>query len=165
MSEGIKPNEIRTGNFFEYLIEEDTKTWEPTKLDWQDIKWCEEENDDFNQAHRPIPITEEWLLTFGFTFDNSKSFSEYFNKSFGNIKSYVIGISNVWFCSHFDWMCHKEEIISKRGWCVGRRSTNQRYDGWNYDYSAEVEYVHQLQNLFFAITGYELVLQSAREKV
>jgi hypothetical protein len=111
---------------------------------------------DLFDGSEPIPITKEWLERFGFTFDDSKSFSEYFNKSLGNVKSYVRG--SVWFCSHFDWMCHKEEIASKRGWYVGRRNTNARYNGWNYSDSGEVEYVHQLQNLYFAITGTELIL-------
>lgn len=100
---------------------------------------------------KAIPITEDKLEWLGFEFENSLSFSEYFNKSFGKIKTYVIKNNKIWFCTHFDWLCRESEITSKRGWCVGRRNTNCRYEGWNYQNSAEVYFIHQLQNALFAI--------------
>ena len=113
---------------------------------------------DVSKKYDPIPITPEWLERLGFEFEDTLSFSEYFNKSHGNIKAFII--DSVWFCSRFDWMCHKEHHLSHRGWCVGRRNTNNRYNGWNYDESAEVKYIHQLQNLYFALTGTELTTRS-----
>ena len=126
-----------------------------------EIGW--EELRDLEQGFKeisPIPITEERLLNLGFSFNDSKSFSESLNTSFGNVKSYVIGNPSVWFCSHFDWMCHKQEIVSKRGWCVGRRNTRPGNGAWNYHESAEVYYIHQLQNLYYALRGEELKSKS-----
>lgn len=64
----------------------------------------------------PIPITEEWLLKFGFLFDGA---------AFNN-KIRVFKIANA--------------VV------------------WNpcEDVTATMQYVHQLQNLYFALTGKEL---------
>ena len=71
----IKINELRTGNLFLYDIGVDSDgvgtEWQPTALDWQDIKWCGEDPKGFNLVHSPIPLTEEWLLRFGFENDPS----------------------------------------------------------------------------------------------
>lgn len=164
MSAGIKPNELRIGNWIDDFGDGNGQV---QGID-ADGYVLTSANDVYqpHETFKPIPLTEDWILKFGFVLEDTDSFSEYFNKSFGKIKAYVGGgLGNVWFCSHFDWMCHEENITSKRGWCVGRRNTNKRYKGWNYDYSAEVEYVHQFQNLFFCLTGYDLVVPSAVGKV
>lgn len=57
----IDPKELRLGNKMEYFIGEEGLKWESCTIDWQDIKWCEEENENFNKVHRPIPLTEGWL--------------------------------------------------------------------------------------------------------
>jgi hypothetical protein len=83
-----------------------------------------------NEAYyRPIPLTEEWLLKFGFV---AKSID--YNFTLGNI-----------------------EIAS----AIRVLSTNERR---NFYLDCEIpewmkikiEYVHQLQNLYFALTGEEL---------
>jgi hypothetical protein len=45
--------------------------WEPTKLDWQDIKWCEENNEDFNKVHAPLKLTTDLILMNGFVTDDN----------------------------------------------------------------------------------------------
>lgn len=67
------------------------------------------------QGFQPIPLTDEWLLKFGFI----EFEAEYFKKdNFKIVKSF----DNYWL------------------------------DG----FGTELKYVHQLQNLYFALTGIEL---------
>lgn len=73
-------------------------------------------------AHSNIPITEEWLLKFGFE------------------KEPKIELENYYF---------------KDGWLCENYSEG---DG-GIHFIAKCEYVHQLQNLYFALTGKELQLK------
>jgi len=70
----------------------------------------------------PIPLTEEWLLKFGFEIKQGRFGNEYF----GKINLYTASDKKIVFC----------------------------YDG----YLKGIKYVHQLQNLYFALTGNELTL-------
>jgi hypothetical protein len=60
----IKANELRINNILNYTTAENDIL--PTTLDWQDIKWISEDPKGFNLVHEPIPLTEEWLLKFGY---------------------------------------------------------------------------------------------------
>ena len=76
---------------------------------------------------KPIPLTEEWLLKFGFEktiWDNFNSF----RLSIGN-NDYTIVL-------YSDGNCEVGDIIT-----------------------CKIEYVNQLQNLYFALTGEELKQQ------
>jgi len=68
----------------------------------------------------PIPLTEEWLLKFGFLKTNGYGF-----KMFGN------------------WLQKEDDVY----WY----NVNGNF--------VEIKHVHQLQNLYFALTKKELVLQ------
>ena len=71
---------------------------------------------------RPIPLTEEWLLKFGFNkFQNRK----------------------IWIRKRVRVYLH-----SKDGFCYGLSSSRTK-----------IKYVHQLQNLYFALTGNELEIK------
>ena len=97
----------------------------PTVIDWQDLKWLTEDPKGFNLVHSPIPLTEEWLLKFGFV-------PEKMEDGFLSYRLKFVDISMPYF-------------------------------EFTYDYgteSFEVKYVHQLQNLFFALTGTELTLNT-----
>jgi hypothetical protein len=72
----IQPNQILTGTYLQYFIGEEGCEWDTTKLDWQDIKWCEEDNDNFNKVHKPIPLTTTHLVLNGFSEDNNGHFSK-----------------------------------------------------------------------------------------
>jgi len=77
-------------------------------------------------TYKPIPLTEEWLIKFGFELE-------------GYYKKYPL----------YSVMQHDEsELI-----CIG--SIN---DSGNICCS-NVKYVHQLQNLYFSLTGKELELE------
>lgn len=73
---------------------------------------------------KPIPLTEEWLLNFGFEKDGSLSY-RYFLRE----KSIKYDIDDNCIC------------IS---------------DSWEW---SKIKYVHQLQNLYFALTNEELTLK------
>ena len=81
---------------------------------------------------KPIPLTEEWLVKFGF----EKKYQTFEFKGL-NIDGTVVHFS-------FD------------KWC-------SEYDIENCDFieiPAECKHVHQLQNLYFALTGEELILNA-----
>lgn len=60
----LKATDLRVGNILNYDTSEgDTVT---AVIDWQDIKWISEDPKGFNLVHSPIPLTEEWLVKFGF---------------------------------------------------------------------------------------------------
>jgi hypothetical protein len=122
----MKANELRIGNWYEHngiptqvtsnTIEE---VWEAERI------WC-----------KAVPLTEEWLLKFGFE-KSEIGFSQlerviyqiegfdFFVTQFGN--NYVLGHFNNEECSSISYFCH-----------------------------GMFNNVHQLQNLYFALTGEEL---------
>lgn len=78
--ENLKAKELRIGNYVEYRIEDELDSrkewWEVTVIDSDDINWLEKESPE-STDYRPIPITEEWLLNFGFKkLGNNFSFLE-----------------------------------------------------------------------------------------
>ena len=72
-----------------------------------------------------IPITEEWLLKFGFKFHGYNSQDMAVHRR----------CDNVWIVKN---------IVTKKYYLD--------------EYDLEIKYIHQLQNLYFAITGEELKL-------
>ena len=91
----------------------------------------------------PIPLTEEWLLKFGF---NKIHESETYDK----IKvSYIDDEYAYWKPGLY--------LLSKNGdwWCFYRYTDEDT----GFEIHSNVEYVHQLQNLYFALTGEELEIK------
>jgi hypothetical protein len=83
----------------------------------------------------PIPLTEEWLLKFGFEKD------DVFNKIFTYLRLHDLCINKLSFRKSEGFIC---------------------YDGFKYrTLLKHIQYVHQLQNLYFALTGKELVISDA----
>jgi hypothetical protein len=91
--------------------------------------------DDFNFREDffiPIPLTEEWLLKFGFKKDLDGSF--------------VFGLLSMF----------KDKRL-KQNVYIYTESTQSLSDGqWVVINDLKLQYVHQLQNLYFALTGEEL---------
>lgn len=82
--------------------------------------------------YKPIPLTEEWLKRFGF--DKDEEYDE------GGLVDYrwTLMYRSLEFVSFWN----SEEL----------NGVNQPQTG------VDIEYVHQLQNLYFALTGEELTL-------
>lgn len=84
---------------------------------------CVETFVKFNQQIKPIPLTEEWLLKFGFDYVD------------------IVG-----------------------GWCNKNHCIYQLEEGWELHpfctldkcLQLKIKYIHQLQNLNFALTSEEL---------
>ena len=84
----------------------------------------------------PIPLTEEWLLKFGFEKDFDGSF--------------MFGIISIF----------KDKRL-KQNVYIYTESTYKYSDGqWVVILDLKLQYVHQLQNLYFALTGEELTLKN-----
>jgi hypothetical protein len=122
----MKANELRIGNLF-ILPNGDIG-----KISYHEIRLMVVaiEKPDY----KPIPLTEEWLLKFGFS--NREAFS---------YKEWFIGFNPI---TH-DWMF---DIC----WLVGHD-----YPFYRNGHFA-IKYLHQLQNLYFALTGEELTIKQLK---
>ena len=133
----MKATELRIGNLIEYRIQDDLDDrkdwWEVSKIDATDLCILESNIDyDF----RPIPLTEEWLLKFGFNKEYQKGY---------------IGID-----------VYNSDFVLTEPLKMGEWQTNYtfQFETGSVPKFKEIEYVHQLQNLYFALTGEELVLKN-----
>jgi hypothetical protein len=131
----INAKELRIGNLVEYKItdkfDERKEWWEVSEIDADDIHWLSKvdtNDDDF----RAITLTEEWLKKLGFGKSDEHEMGNNLNDNFGFYYDYHF--------KRFRLEC----------------SDN---DGLNYaDMDLKINYVHQLQNLHFALTQRELTV-------
>jgi hypothetical protein len=131
----MKSNELRIGNYIhfdnflgmKYDYQVTPRFFRHLALDSPDSLEIE-----INGFHQPIPLTEEWLLKFGFTVDQQ------LNGSGAIINGFKIWKGDSWECWNY--------------------STNKEWIDDNEIY-VDLFFVHQLQNLYFALTGKELTLK------
>lgn len=118
----MKANELRIGN---YLLNDVVFQVNPITLTMIiDKTW---------EFFQPIPLTEEWLLKFGFAHQYKNEIGQDFFECVidSEFKLYVnLNRMNI--------------------------SISKKYVG--NVYSKKIQYVHQLQNLYFAMTGEELII-------
>jgi hypothetical protein len=135
----MKTNELRIGNFVDrnglmeiIEVQKAGRVWFYDHVNKNQTKsfWL----DEFT---KPIPVTEYWLLRLGFTkntYDADKfAFNEPFFKVQLEAKGWGIG--------------YNEEI----GWSVTALGSSR---------FAPIPNVHQLQNIYYALTGEELSLSA-----
>jgi len=119
----LKPEFLPVGSVVEYNIGTiDCPDWQPTKLDWQDLKYLTEQHKDFNEIHRPIPLTEK-ILTEWCKFQKVKNKIDIFEK--GRIR--------LWLGSRGQSLVYLIEEDTTTG-----------------HYINSIEYLHELQLLFLA---------------
>ena len=107
--------ELRVGNYLKLLgTRFGTQTIDLKKLILSSLL----ENNDSIKYFKPIPLTENWLLDFGFNIIKGWDDTFYFERSGFQIYEYSV--------------------------------SGYEYDGFS------IKYVHQLQNLHFALTNQEL---------
>ena len=128
----IKANELRIGNFVTAIRCDNSQIIDQVKQLHESYVMTKFDWDKVE----PIPLDEEWLLKFGF----KKSFSK-FDDGF-EINEMILN-------NTYDKDCD--------GWCF--------YDGNvaccnNMNYKNPIKHVHQLQNLYFALTGEELTTKN-----
>lgn len=116
----MKAEELRIGNFVRAKSPEKEVYQEPVKVD---IHYLDMFCHDKKLVHfEPIPLTEEWLIRFGFS----------------------SRLDNLFYVNFFFTLAKSEEGF--RLWIVSGT------------YGRTIHYVHELQNLYFALTGQELTL-------
>lgn len=101
--------------------------------------------------HKPIPLTEEWLLKFGFTKNSQFDFDLYeVLKHKDEYNEFGYGSNEMQFA-----ICLEDNIEFQIE--HHRYFDNKRLDPQNICIPIRhIKYVHQLQNLYFALTGEEL---------
>jgi hypothetical protein len=90
--------------------------------------------------YEPIPLTEEWLLKLGFEKDGFNAF----NKSIALHKR------------QYKVLCFSGDYLFLREANTDLRHEDSLCTLWNKDIKKQF-YVHELQNLYYALTGKELV--------
>jgi len=135
----IQANELRIGNWINCYTFEDEDGDYAYKVRGEDIANIVKHNSGNRFAG--ISLTEEWLLKFGFE-----------NFEFGNILEinffkYQVKVMNgfCWFY-RLDW---EKDVAVK--------SKDEWANEWNR--ITKLTHVHQLQNLYFALTGEELEIK------
>lgn len=128
----IKASELRIGNLLEF-----SNGIEPAKIVMVGRRFfssaaIEKEDGDFNVTpyYRGIPLTEEWLIRFGFKKKEEEYGMHYEHK----------------FC----WA-----YLFGDGFEIEMIVTGGRFNLFK-----TFQYVHQLQNVIFALTGKELILDN-----
>jgi len=95
----------------------------------------QDEDYEINAYHKPIPLTEEWLLKLGFVK----------TQDLGKNNVLQLEISQRLIISFADYDCNNLNL-----WQDGKRFSFKH---------GLIQYVHQLQNLYFALTGEELLIK------
>ena len=123
----IQPQYLRIGNYIEY-------NGEIIKLDGS-LLCCYIQN-ELDYPFNEVPLTEEWLLKFGFNKEYQKGY---------------IGID-----------VYNSDFVLTEPLKMGEWQTNYtfQFETGSVRKFKEIEYVHQLQNLYFALTGEELTFKN-----
>lgn len=132
----MKPEELRIGNYLT-LFENDILKIEQIKKDCDNyqgyaIYFTNGDSSSlvYDDSLKPIPLTEEWLIRFGFKYEGRDYFAiETFLK-----EDFVITREQDSFCFPY------EDYVGN-------------------DVDTYIKYAHQLQNLYFALTGKELTIK------
>lgn len=142
----MKAEELRIGNYVQSnskFFKGDTLRITELKDDHDEKKiqaWCIAPGNraygSSNEHLEPIPLTEEWLIKFGF--EKSKDDPCPYDDGEFTLKSKRFTV----------FKKHPITHNSVHGWFIN----NQNFSEIN------LKYVHQLQNLYFALTGTELTI-------
>lgn len=124
----MEAKDLRIGNYIDYETEREIVTMQIT---YEYIRLIHNGNKNF----KPIPLTEEWLLKFGFEKE-----VEYKKKiNFSRFHLFQINASNPY-------------NDNKNEFKVNFYQSKQTVE------LCRIKYVHELQNLFFCLCGEELTL-------
>ena len=101
-----------------------------------DLEETQDTIEDYDRT-KPIPLTEEWLLKFGFELEHE------FTNAY---KLYTT--KHPYDCSNITYSINEKMLRFSNGENKGSTLI------------PHIKYVHQLQNLYFALTGEELTFKS-----
>ena len=138
----MKANELRIGNLILCRNETDRVCGIDEKINGDAII-CSDKYGVGESDIKPIPLTEEWLLKFGFESWNCKGVYWIFEKVI--YKKLDI---------------EQKMIISSSGTCcIEEQEDHREVEVQKFIIRPDIQYVHQLQNLYFALTGEELEIK------
>ena len=127
----MRANELRIGNYVNLMLNHED--YETLTITTKDLEYIEKNQGDY----QPIPLTEEWLLKFGF-----------------------VKINHQMSLNDSSMTYHYELNGDDRHWQL-------YFDGRVFSINESKlrlflhhnKYLHQLQNLYFAVTGEELKMK------
>lgn len=128
----IQPQNLRIGSVLNYDTGEGI---EPTRIDWQDLKWASEHNLDFNSHHSPIELTEDVLMACGFSDADYKD--GYIGTEFRSGNGVIL------------------DFVLTKPFVKGEWNKTYTFDLPEHRFT-EIPYLHELQDLFRILTGKEL---------
>ena len=143
----MKATELRIGNyitgcFYSYEGDEDEEKTELCKVVGIDnvgfseypiwVEGLENTGNEVYNDFEPIPLTEDYLLKFGFNY--IRNVNEYHNRKINEGAYYLKPVGDVY--NHW-YLYHKTKMITEN-----------------------IQHVHQLQNIYFALTGEELTINN-----
>ena len=133
----MKANELRIGNYIKLMFNyEDYELLQVTSDELVDV-------DKKRADYEPIPLTEEWLYKFGFK-DIEKSDNDYITYTDSNHDYYL------------------QLDVRRRD---GKYTIlDNSFDDLRDFSMVDISYVHQLQNIYFVLTGEELTLNKNKDK-
>lgn len=138
----MKANELRIGNLIEYqyidVWNRQKRYWEECKIEVGHIKWLEDNPND--EDYRPIPLTEKQHNKFGVFKNGFNSFEYVLNTKSSLCIKIVFSKDYVHLRQSNTHNVHEDDVI-----CI-----------WNKDLTKRDMFVHEFQNLIFALTGEEL---------
>jgi hypothetical protein len=142
----MEANELRIGNFIE-----------KKEITYSGLKTLTHAIEIKDLAHyesfEPILITEEWLLKFGFVKENKRETEHHSN--FYSMCVYDYKYSFAYADFRNDWGFYHSYTDALND------SDNNKFDF----ISCGIKYVHQLQNLYFALTGKELEINMTADEI
>lgn len=134
----MEAKELRIGNYYFYK-----DNLYPDIFELEDFVDLDSGNVEIYDW-KPIPLTEEWLVKFGLNKKNYKYWTGYFFKHLNTTNNLSVDVA----------------IKSKRF------SLCKYYEKKHSDIILlDLLYVHQLQNLYFCLTGEELTIDETQNKV
>ena len=136
----MNANEFRLGNVVHHLSFYDVTICKISK-DALSVNYNNSEYWDDLRFYTPTLLTKKWLIDFGFNFINGpkmafKLYHNEVNEDFSSILLKEVSNNPVFVYS------------AQNRWTVN-------------PFKKEINYVHELQNLYFALTGKELIVTDA----
>lgn len=125
----MEAKELRLGNYIECFKKYAKGIHTVDLSTFSNVIYDEEEK---NNLFKPIPLTEEWLVKFGF----EKVYESSFRVKYDYMRDFRFGYD-----------------VNK---ALKNTPEGVSFRGDNY---TNIKHVHQLQNLYYALTGKELILK------
>ena len=128
----MKANDLRIGNYYMFADYDGIVYRQVKEIKHNEFGLLSDYDGVNFDICRPIPITEEWLLKFGFYYQSSD-------------KNYVVKSKQ-----------ENNNSIKKidGDWCY-----NNDYSDASCYFVRELRYIHELQNLYYALNEEELIIK------